>query len=1586
MPGLSDIGIHTTLLTLLDPSGSSGALDALDTIKQINSIDVTSLNGSGQINFGSFTLGDDLRATGASIASSNVASDIMQQAEDAAGGTLDELGQENSIEGVTFPILTDPVHNVFSLLTGQNATLFSFKLPEFSLPFTAEIPVIAIPPFAGLFLDVKLLITMDLGFGYDTQGLKEIVQDTGTGVTDQTKIASDLLDGFYIDNGTHTAIYDDYPDLTIYNTGVTISGGITLAAKAVILKVEGGIFADVDLHLNPNLDDPETTVVRLSKVADQILNGTIPFTASGSIFFAADIELVIPAPFGDITLAHVDLAHITLLTFDVNTQVPTESDGQTIYINETTSDQSVHVQMEQLSPDVFGVAPPSIGSVLTGTGNFQAYFFDNPDPGDAKAYIEAIVVSYSDHTETYPVAFFHHVNGQLVGLNLEQRYVDATFPLVPSVKVGIFKTVQGGAIDDLFTPIHYDLIATLPPTDPLALIEGIGKQTITIGDIYGDATGAAVNAVLVGGGDDDTFEYDGNGQAVLIGGGGNNSLRAFNTAAQDVYEFGGTVDPGVFDVNKINFSMPAEVQAEIQLEVQSPDSSHTSDILAGAGSDVFLDGGPWDNFFEGPSTATFVGGAGTNEFRIEAKLTDPSIPFVPGILMDNPAADNTVIIDRNGVQDPTTDSVILRAEDGYLHITGNVTDLKLLHHESLAISMAGGTLDVGDLSSLGAFDFLVNRGSTSAPATTLIFATPTAGLSNPLNIVAHGPVDPVENPTLIDLDLLQGDGSLPGANVEMIGFTQFDTLEVNLYGGEVNIGDLDGTGMGLVKINGSVRLADSTTVDDITVTMHPENTSLAPDANNNVLVHLEDSKTPYDVEIDDDRAQDITTLDYPTQDLGNDNTIDASEMKGTLHVYAGGATVDLLKVAQNMTVIVAGTDPANPAQVTIADKNLADIQSNVSVDGAQVTIDNSANPGPHIYTLTDNSFTGWSIADSAFAPTLFLGTALSPIVGDLTFQMAASDELDVEATPSDIQKLIVNNTSAKRNAVYVVSATCDMAITGDFDLNLGQRINPDGSVTRTKHLPPISNVSIVLDFTSIIDDSASTVFDGDMDAPGATYSIDGIGDFRVINQTIGLDVTIEGYRSQDDVYIYLPGGTVNAGLDYTGPGNIYIDGQNRLTGFNAAAGNAITVQDRYGQTTLDPLSQYNSVLENFNDVYLLGSIPQDSLSVNVPTNVVMTASVTNSFDIDQSINDYVIVQTDPEHPSNPPIAWTTGSNSHAVVASDPEQTLLASWLSGPRPEFFPFMNVDEADWATVFAPGQGNGTPPNPFVQQPYGLVLPYIDAATIVSFFHLDQGVYTETDYPGIARYWIVNPDPTAVNNDVNIDASQLRGSFQFNVAAPDYNYLAQLEHDTFYSNALTDTADFGGEFWIWGSDYDVMRMAFGQSNVVVSHVNPQLNLTINGETAIPDFVSDVGNNAYFTVPPTVVTPYPFTTVTIGTGTLANIEGNVAVHNVWLKDVNDQLGTRTGNLILTGTSLSGWATNSGSLATLSMDTLLGDLTISGSMFDQFGIDDTPNSAFQTTIENFGTTGAEANVYVMGKTDMPLSTSTVISPSSSAGD
>ena len=345
------------------------------------------------------------------------------------------------------------------------------------------------------------------------------------------------------------------------------------------------------------------------------------------------------------------------------------------------------------------------------------------------------------------------------------------------------------------------------------------------------------------------------------------------------------------------------------------------------------------------------------------------------------------------------------------------------------------------------------------------------------------------------------------ASLEMLGFTASDILDVTLHGGQVNIGDLDGTGMGLVKIDGSVRPANSTAVDDISVTTHPENVSAVPDPQGDSVARLENSPTPYNVEIDDHRPQDITTLIVPTQDKSNLATVDASQMQGTLHVDVG-ATLKLLQVAPNLTAIVAGTDPTNAAEITVGDGNLRHVKSNVSVEGAEFDdrqFDQYHSPYLHADRRHDN--TACTIPGSSFQPTVFLGNDLSPLVGSLTLLTAAGDQIDVEANPSKIDTLVIDNATATRNSIFVVAATHNIQINGDFNLYLVvRRLNADGTSQRLKMLSPLANVQIVFNFHSEDDDGTDTILDGDLDPAGAAYTINGgpmggVGKLYFVNST-----------------------------------------------------------------------------------------------------------------------------------------------------------------------------------------------------------------------------------------------------------------------------------------------------------------------------------------------------------------------------------------------------------------------------------------------------------------------------------------------------
>src|SRR5262249_44839797 len=158
-------------------------------------------------------------------------------------------------------------------------------------------------------------------------------------------------------------------------------------------------------------------------------------------------------------------------------------------------------------------------------------------------------------------------------------------------------------------------------------------------------------------------------------------------------------------------------------------------------------------------------------------------------------------------------------------------------------------------------------------------------------------------------------------------------------------------------------------------------------------------------------------------------------------------------------------------------------------------------------------------------------------------------------------------------------------------------------------------VSVALDFKANSAAATEVVVDGDLDAPGAHYTVGGLGGLGIVNDTVHLSVAIGGYREIDQAYVYVPGGTVDAHLQYTGVVKLYLDGQARLVGTNPTASNSISIKARYGQTTMTPLSQYNSLIDMYTDVYILGSMPQDSLGVTVPTNVVIAAGQSSQFNL-----------------------------------------------------------------------------------------------------------------------------------------------------------------------------------------------------------------------------------------------------------------------------------------------------------------------------------------------------------------------------------
>jgi hypothetical protein len=430
--------------------------------------------------------------------------------------------------------------------------------------------------------------------------------------------------------------------------------------------------------------------------------------------------------------------------------------------------------------------------------------------------------------------------------------------------------------------------------------------------------------------------------------------------------------------------------------------------------------------------------------------------------------------------------------------------------------------------------------------------------------------------------------------------------------------------------------------------------------------------------------------------------------------------------------------------------------------------------------------------------------------------------------------------------------------------------------------------------------------------------IDGNGNLHIVNQTVGLNVTINGYRAQDQAYIYLAGGTVAADLTRTGPGSFYVDGKSRLTGNHGTAANTISATVRSGSASLDALNTYDSVLQAFNTVNVLGSMPQDSFSVVQQTALKVAPRSQGRSQTDMSMWDDV-----------GPFSYYSAVN--------------------PPPDYFVVLS-------TPYFQTVGHGEPP--FLQgtsvQGYQLSSEQID------YYDTDL-VYQGPTHTALVhvRVFPLNANPIAIDNHVNLDASQVRGTFSYRAAEPDYT-LAEI-----FTADLNQNANYEG-----GAN---LATTFGQTTVNLTKVNPELAVTITGTDPLSAaHYTTLSNLLNLSIFPPVIHAAA-SELFVGAGLLANIQGNVAVHNLWLHEIDDRQGTAANNLILTATTLTGWATARGvTQPTLSFDTLQGDLLLTGGPVDQFAVEDTPGSAYQTTIRNLATSGATPGVYVMGKTVMPL--------------
>jgi hypothetical protein len=801
---------------------------------------------------------------------------------------------------------------------------------------------------------------------------------------------------------------------------------------------------------------------------------------------------------------------------------------------------------------------------------------------------------------------------------------------------------------------------------------------------------------------------------------------------------------------------------------------------------------------------------------------------------------------------------------------------------------------------------------------TLNFSTILSGGSD---VVFDGDLDPVGASYTIDgIGKLHVLNQTVGLSVTINGYRDQDQVEVHVAGGSVHA-ILTQTGRGTIYVDGSARSGGThpTAANNITVDARAGADTLDPAGANNSVLHLFDTLYVLDA-----LQQDDLTLNVPTvTTTANTVTADASQLLGTLHINAtdplagvlspyGLTTIILSAVNPLLAVFVVGTNPfpGSPnyltAQTTVdfGTGQLSRIQGDVTVTKAVLAIDDSAAAQASNLILTNTTFNNWVIPGTSLTPALHY----TNLYKTLNVNAGAGDRFELDHTPPSIDAIVLNNAAAAtQDAIYSTNWTVPITANGNWSMYFGSLLHANGVVDRIKQLIGLA-IPVTLNFSGT--PTGYVYFDGDADPVGAQYMIDGNGNLHVVNQTVGLNVTINGFRAQDQVYIYMAGGTIAADLTKTGPGTIYADGKSRLTGNHPSAPNSISAQVRAGNTSLDPVSTNDSVLSAFNTFYVLGSMPQDSLSVTAPTHFKVASTLQGfpryDFGMFPSPGDYVATNQPPCYYTilSLPISPTTDHGDPAILVQNTPA------------------NVDYVDTTLEY---HWVGSPNHPG--------LP--DTITV--------GV---REFPN-------NPTPAAIDNNVNLDASQLRGTLSFQVTQPDYNLAEQLVQafGTFLAGPVT---------------------SLGQTTVNLSKVNSQLSVTVNGTTPITS--TDLFNlTAYSNAVTDKVVHFAGTKMTVGAGVLANVQGNVTVHNLWLKEVDDRSGTLPGNIGMTGNTLTGWTTAGGGASpTLLFDTLQGDVTLTGSPTDRFAIEGTPATAPKVTVRNLATTGPAPGVYVMGKSVMPL--------------
>ncbi len=288
---------------------SNLSLDDLDDI----SLDPTDLSGLA------ITAATDIKNTINGL-------NVDQKTKDLLNSLVAPLDNGFDIE---FPAIKDPEQAVFNLLLGKDSDLFSITADA---NLTAEGSVATGLSIFGMGIEFSgsVDVSARFKFGYDTFGLRELINDLANGKT--SGIAGDITDGFYMS------------DDSFFKMNGQISAGIE-SSLGIFSATVGGFVStgdDGDDPVSVTVDDPNHDgKLRFQEIeAHPFGSPGTAITASGEFTGALGLQVKV----GVEVLGHFlgwkkrfDVADDVIIDFDhpESSEHPGKQDGETLASNPT---------------------------------------------------------------------------------------------------------------------------------------------------------------------------------------------------------------------------------------------------------------------------------------------------------------------------------------------------------------------------------------------------------------------------------------------------------------------------------------------------------------------------------------------------------------------------------------------------------------------------------------------------------------------------------------------------------------------------------------------------------------------------------------------------------------------------------------------------------------------------------------------------------------------------------------------------------------------------------------------------------------------------------------------------------------------------------------------------------------------------------------------------------------------------------------------------------------------------------------------------------------------------------------------------